>query len=373
MINRNNLNIKSWNCSKVFAWLRGLSDDICLFDEKLLLKSNICGKKLLLVSAYDLKDLNILQVDHQEAILDAISMIKRKVFDYETETVQSLILQLSCLARELQNKLSFQIQTPSQENVNDIYSCVTNENSNIINNNIVAPTITISNNTNSRGRNSNIESIDQPTVTSLRNNLDMKDDDDRVSIDTLTRVSKIVSIVDLIVNQLNTKPFTLYCHYRTMKSLLVAISIELTSTAQRDQFVDKPNEVIEKCVKSLANYCDKILFGRIDSLFIQPFCLEFIQLKRDSNLVAWNFSIRSESGCHYICTLGSSKNSPAVSNKQNNTNQQQQQIDDGDEIIQINDQVIIGWTESKVSSLFPINDVITISLVLRKPPRESQY
>ena len=55
------------------------------------------------------------------------------------------------------------------------------------------------------------------------------------------------------------------------------------STAQRDQFVDRPNDIIITNCLTFAGLCDRIVQDLHDSLAIQPASLDVALIKKRSN------------------------------------------------------------------------------------------
>lgn len=317
------MDVESWTPSEVADWLSGLNDDSTWLNRDLIIESNTCGSKLLLMGPVDLIRIGAIKVNLQEEILSAIDKLKHYTTCLSSETLQKSIMRLSCHARSLQRSL-----THEREMSNNL-KCHT-------------PSIKSSSSTHSK---------------------EMDDDHkQRVSLETLTAVSEIAVTAQHIVNLINKPPFSKRSEYRSMKSLLLVFCIELTSTAQRDQFVHEPNDVIEKCSKSLSDYCDKLVTTATDPLLIEPCQLETIRLKKSINSKDLGLTIGSspdDTTEHYV-----EKVTPILmANKTNKLNE-------GDEIVQFNGN-IIGWSSKKVAQLIRgSNKLGDVVVTVKKLPSE---
>lgn len=224
--------IINWSPEKVKDWLVKVCDDSTWLKADMIRTNNIGGKQLLNMTYQDIELLGATKVSTQEHILEAIENLR----DYNNilirETLQSRILKLSCQSRSLHNQLIF-------EKRKQIKKVQQNDSKNVV------------------------------LSSEYKDYLMNPPKQQRVSLDTLASVSVIVTSVKNIINILNSAPFCKHDEYRTMKSLLLALSIELTSTAQRDQFVERPNDIIEKSSQTLADYCDRIVYKTIDPLLIE--------------------------------------------------------------------------------------------------------
>lgn len=227
----NYVDVVNWTPLKVRDWLIGLSDDVSWLKQDVIISAKIGGKELLMLSPMDLEMFGAVKVGLQELILEAIENLRFYNFNMTKETLQTAILRLACQSRGLHRQLvhirAAQSETKPYNSKNIMLSSEFRDES-------------------------------------------MKQKKQRVSLDTLANVSNIVTTVKNITGLLSSSPFSEHGEYRSMKSLLLALSIELTSTAQRDQFVERPNDIIEKSSKALADYCDRIVHGTKDILLIQP-------------------------------------------------------------------------------------------------------
>lgn len=256
--------VQSWDCNYVCKWLEEHCEAKKLLNKTLLHEQDIDGRKLLSLSPCDLAKFGITKVGHQEYILGAIDELRYKDSSADHETLQFVILRLSCQSRSLQKQIAHEKLAALNNNSSGSCSPLTDNrepehmstsNSNINN----TSNSNINNNTN------NISSKDQ-TIVLTRHDL-LNCGKQRVSLDTLAHVSEIASTVDFIVRVINHESFK-SCRY--LKSLLLALSIEMTSTAQRDQFVERPNDVLERCCRTLADHCDRAVLIINEPSFFEP-------------------------------------------------------------------------------------------------------
>lgn len=315
----NSIDVATWTPFKVKDWLSGICDDSSWLNLDNVINNNIRGKDLLMMTPQDLEKLGCSKVSQQEHIQEAIETLRFFTYNLTTETLQASILRLACHARSLQKQIALESQqSPSSA---------------------------------SHGTKNVVFLTDLNQVTQNQ----------RVSLDTLAGVSSIAKSVQSIIEVLNRKPFSKYDYYRSMKSLLLALSIELTSTAQRDQFVEKPNDIIEKSSKTLADYCDRIVHGTRDPLLIQPSYLETVRIRKNSHENDLGLLIASSAtGDKHLIE----KISPLSLAKKTN------QLNEGDEVLQFN-QYIVGWSPKNVENLIKassqMNDFV---LMVKKQPNE---
>lgn len=326
----NHIDIVSWHPKKVKDWLLGVLDDCDWLKSDFIINENVDGRKLLLMDAHVLERLGANKVNTQERILEAIEELRNFHSNMNNETLQILILRLACQARELQ----FQLVTENAKH--------------------------------------NLEVIHQKDLITRRNSIPLLSEykldnkiinvRQRVSLDTLASVSKIVTTVKQTTNMCNCFPFSKYDDYRSIKSLLLALSIELTSTAQRDQFVENPNDIIEKSAKALADYCDRIVHATIDPLLIQPFYLDTVRIKKSASDNSLGLSIGShptEFSKHFIENIA-----PFSAAKKTN------KLNEGDEVILFN-QYIVGWSSKNVEKLLENTaQQREVVLIVKKRPFE---
>lgn len=237
------------------------------------INNGVNGCRLLLLSSDDLDNLNVKKVGHQELILEGVDLLKHLHYNFASETLQSQALRLGCKARSLYNQLK----------------------------------------------------LDELDSSNDKNQ-------DRVSTATLSGVSDILLSVKSFVSWIDRYPF---CNqvdeYLPVRKTILEHSIELASTAQRDQFVEKPNLVIKTSCQKLADLCDRIVQNLNDSLTIQPASLEVVAIKKkaDDDLGLHIFS--SYSGVHIVGAIKTASPSHRCG-----------RIEEGDEIVQINYQTVVG-------------------------------
>lgn len=325
------IDVHLWTPQQVYQWLSGLHDDCDWLDIQSLVKNNICGRRLLLLSPSDIHDMGIEKVSIVEQILEAIEKLRYNNVNLNDRTLQLLILRLACQARELQRQLA-------SDNVN-----------------LKKQTKTNSSSSNSSRNSSLTNGVKQSTF-------DEAIKKQRVSLLSLSNISKIVTTVSEIAYIIDSIQLNKHSDFRSMKSLILALSIELTSTAQRDQFVENPNDILEKSSKALADYCDRIVLSSVDPSMIQSFYLERIRIKKEDTNYDLGLMIKSppNENVHIINRI--LPLSPA--NKSNNLNE-------GDEIIELNGQNIVGWTANNVQKLLYRTDNLgDIILLVTKYPRD---
>lgn len=313
--------ITNWTPTEVSNWLAGLGADKEWLKSDYIMKNNFDGKDLSFMTSQDLELLGATKVELQENILEAIEKLKFHSFNSSKETLQAVILRLACQSRSLHRQLASKRE------------------------------ISVGNHEPTIGKSIVL------TSDFIDNGLAKKQ---RVSLDTLANVSAIVTSVRHINDILSCAPFSKYADYRSMRSLLLALSIELTSTAQRDQFVETPNDIIEKSSKALADYCDRIVYGTSDTLLIQPFQLETVKIERSLREAGFGFSIKSTIDNVHIIDKILPLSSATKTNK----------LNEGDEIIYFN-QSIVGWSAENVDRLVNASSQLKeVILVVKKRPSE---
>lgn len=219
-------------------------DDAILPYVQFFVNNQVNGCRLLLLTSDDLENLNVKKIGHQEIILEAVDLLKHLHYSFASETLQSQALRLGCKARSLCN----QIKHDEQQNM-------------IIN--------------------TSSSEIYSKDGSSMQKTLD-----ERVSTATLSSVSDILLTVKSFISWIDRYPFSSASQlnnedgsgsvhdYSSIRLTILRRSIELASTAQRDQFVDQPNMIIKESCSSLAELCDQIVQELNDSLAISPANLE---------------------------------------------------------------------------------------------------
>lgn len=324
-----NFDVGSWPPDKVKDWLSGLLDDSSWMNADYILRNNFNGRKLLIAAAKDLDNLGAKKVDLQEKILEAIERLRFYNFNITRETLQTAALRLASQSRALQRQL------------------VANRTRDHISNETHSPKFI--------------------TLSKDYINGGSKPEKQRVDLDTLAYVSAIVKTVCEITQIISRAPFSKYDDFKSMKSLILALSIELTSTAQRDQFVERPNDILEKSSKALADYCDRIVLGSRgcinstkDVLLLQPFQLRTVRIRKGPHDNDLGILIRSHtSGIHVI-----EKIAPLSPAKKTN------EFHEGDIVVYFN-QFVAGWTAQNIQTLLDscaqLNDV---TIIVIKNPNE---
>jgi len=144
-----------------------------------------------------------------------------------------------------------------------------------------------------------------------------------------------------------------------VRKTILRLSIELASTAQRDQFVEKPNDVIKKSCITLAELCDRIVQELNDSLAIQPAVLDIVTVKKKPDEELGMHIHSSYSGIHIVGGI-----------KFQSPSHRCGRIEEGDEIIQVSYQTVVGWQLKKLVSSMKEHPT-EILLTIKKRPRHS--
>ncbi|KAM6912723.1 connector enhancer of kinase suppressor of ras 3-like [Xenentodon cancila] len=175
--------------------------------------------------------------------------------------------------------------------------------------------------------------------------------------DFLTSVVELIGAAKSLLAWLDRTPLTGISDFTATKNKIIQLCLELTTTVQQDCSVYEMEERILEVSKILNSICDQTVRTTSDPLMSQSTCLEEVQLTNIKPGDGLGMYIKSTyDGLHVI--TGTTENSPADLTRK---------IHAGDEVIQVNQQTVVGW-QLKNLVLKLREDPKGVVLLLKKRP-----
>ncbi|XP_028995619.1 connector enhancer of kinase suppressor of ras 3 [Betta splendens] len=175
--------------------------------------------------------------------------------------------------------------------------------------------------------------------------------------DFLTSVVELIGAAKSLLAWLDRTPLTGISDFTTTKNKIIQLCLELTTTVQQDCSVYEMEEKILETSKILNSICDQTVRTMSDPLMSQSACLEEVQLTNIQPSEGLGMYIKSTyDGLHVI--TGTTEHSPADLSRK---------IHAGDEVIQVNQQTVVGW-QLKNLVIKLREDPKGVALLLKKRP-----
>ncbi|XP_046393555.1 uncharacterized protein LOC124161294 isoform X2 [Ischnura elegans] len=140
---------------------------------------------------------------------------------------------------------------------------------------------------------------------------------------------------------------------------LLKLGVEVATCAQRGRFAERPSGEIRSAAAKLASLADDLIREVPDPLILQPASLELATVRKRAGDDLGFFILPSFHGVHQIGEI--KFQSPA---------HQCGKIEEGDEIVQVNYQTVVGWQRTKVVRLLEESPT-EVFLTLKKRPRHT--
>ncbi|XP_012283577.1 uncharacterized protein LOC105701420 [Orussus abietinus] len=195
---------------------------------------------------------------------------------------------------------------------------------------------------------------------SLHNELCRQTDSKPVTTQTLSDVASVVTAVKPLVRWLDRPPFSGQLEYNDKKAELLKLSLEMATCAQRDRFADKPIEEIRTTCGQLAKLADYIIRDIADPMILQPASLDLATLKKRPGDDLGFYILPSFHGAHQVAEI-----------KFGSAAHQCGKMEEGDEIVQVNYQTVVGWERKNVLELFRESPA-EVLLTLKRRPRHTK-
>uniref|UniRef100_A0A2C9KM06 Uncharacterized protein n=1 Tax=Biomphalaria glabrata TaxID=6526 RepID=A0A2C9KM06_BIOGL len=300
------IQFENWDEHDVAKWLKGLDDVIHEYIPRFLL-GNVDGRKLLMLTHSDLDKLGVTKLGHQELVLEAVDLLRSLRYLFETENLQHLALQLGCKAHSLHNEIL------AKNGENDLNKA-----------NVLAP-----------------------------------QECPRLSIFVLSGVCDIISTLKNLTSWLDRAPFETIHGISLLRNSLVKLGLELVTVAQKETRIPEVENAIVKICQGMTEYCDELVLNMKESLVVQPASLEMATIrKKPGDELGMNIQ-SSYFGCHIIGFI--KETSPAhLCSK----------IEKGDEVLQVNNQTVLGWQLTKLVAALRENPK-EVTMLLKKRPRHT--
>lgn len=262
------INVAEWSSDQVTDWLKGLDNSMYHYVQSFT-NNEVGGRQLLNIRPYELEQLGMYSIGHQEIVLEAVGYLKNFNYNLDKENLQLLALHVALAARSLCRQLKYSDQTKLETQI-------------------------------------------------------LKD------------ISRTVDEVKPLIGWLDRPPFRGQCQFDELRKQIMKLGIEMATMGMRDRFSVKPVETVLQAADKLAKIADYIIQDISDPMVLQPASLDLVTLKkRESDL---GFLVMpSLNGIHRIAEI--KFNSPAHNSGK---------VEEGDEIVQINYQTVVGWEYKKV-------------------------
>ncbi|XP_034103281.1 uncharacterized protein LOC117567414 [Drosophila albomicans] len=285
------INIAEWTPDQVTDWIRGLDESMAGYEFS---KHEIGGRALLNIRPYELENLGMEAIGHQEIVLEAVENLRNFHYHLKNDNLQFMALHVGTAARNLHRELA-------------------------------------------------------------------KNHPDSTKIDTRTLhdISRTIATVKPLIGNLKGSPFRSQDMYREYCGNVLRCGLELATIAHRDRFVERPVAQIKATAVRLERLANFIIQDISDPMVLQPASLNLVTLKKRESDLGFNIE-SSDNGIHRVTDI--KYNSPAHNSGK---------IEDGDEIVQINYQTVVGWQRKTVLQHLreALPDVV---LTVKKRPKHTK-
>ncbi|KAG7205570.1 hypothetical protein KM043_007542 [Ampulex compressa] len=195
---------------------------------------------------------------------------------------------------------------------------------------------------------------------SLHNELSRETDSKPVTTQTLSDVASVIMAVKPLIRWLDRPPFSGQLEYNDNKADLMKLALEMATCAQRDRFAEKPIEEIRTICGQLAKLADYIIQDIADPMILQPASLDLATLKKKPGDDLGFYILPSFHGAHQIAEI-----------KFGSAAHQCGKMEEGDEIVQVNYQTVVGWERKNLLELFRESPA-EVLLTLKRRPRHTK-
>uniref|UniRef100_A0A452RPW0 CNKSR family member 3 n=1 Tax=Ursus americanus TaxID=9643 RepID=A0A452RPW0_URSAM len=173
----------------------------------------------------------------------------------------------------------------------------------------------------------------------------------------LTSVVELIGAAKALLAWLDRAPFTGITDFSVAKNKIIQLCLDLTTTVQKDCLVAEMEDKVLTVVKVLNGICDKTIRSTTDPVMSQCACLEEVHLPNVKPGEGLGMYIKSTyDGLHVI--TGTTENSPA---------DRSQKIHAGDEVIQVNQQTVVGWQLKNLVRKLRENPTGVVLLLKKRP------
>ncbi|EDW48277.1 uncharacterized protein LOC6609587 [Drosophila sechellia] len=287
------INIAEWTPDQVTDWIKGLDESMkgYLYEFS---KQEIGGRALLNIRPYELENLGMLRIGHQEVVLEAVENLRNFHYHLKNDNLQFMALHVATAAKNLHRELA-------------------------------------------------------------RNHAESTKIDTRILHD----ITRTIATLKPLVGSLERTPFRKQEMYREYCGNVLKCGLELATIAHRDRFALQPVPAIRQSAERLENLANFVIQDISDPMVLQPASLNLVTLKKRESELGFNIE-SSYNGIHRVTDI--KYNSPAHNSGK---------IEDGDEIVQINYQTVVGWQHRTVLEHLreSLPDVV---LTVKKRPKHTK-
>uniref|UniRef100_H3BA80 Connector enhancer of kinase suppressor of Ras 1 n=1 Tax=Latimeria chalumnae TaxID=7897 RepID=H3BA80_LATCH len=178
----------------------------------------------------------------------------------------------------------------------------------------------------------------------------------KTSMDLLSSIIEIIAAAKAVFTWLNRYLLMCLSDYSASKEIFILCS-DLATCVNKDYTVsEKENRILIACSR-LCIICDNILSSSPEGLLSQTAVLQITDLVPTSPGEKLGIEIRSTNSCLHLVS-GAAAESPSL---------YYDKILAGDEVIQVNDQVVVGWTHKNLARKLRENPH-GVTLLLKRVP-----
>ncbi|KAA0711529.1 CNK3/IPCEF1 fusion protein [Triplophysa tibetana] len=179
----------------------------------------------------------------------------------------------------------------------------------------------------------------------------------------LSSVVELIGTAKSLLAWLDRTPLSGITDFTTTKNKIIQLCLELTTTVQKECTVFDMEETILGVSKVLNGICDQTVRTTSDPLMCQSACLEEVQLTNITPEEGLGMYIKSTyDGLHVI--TGTTENSPA---------DMTHKIHAGDEVIQVNQQTVVGWQLKNLVAKLREDPKCVVLLLKKRPTGTSGF
>ncbi|XP_023292521.2 uncharacterized protein LOC111675892 [Lucilia cuprina] len=286
------INVAEWSPDQVTDWIKGLDDSMYNYVYSFI-NNGVGGHQLLNIRPYELEQLGMHSIGHQEIVLEAVENLRNFHYNLDKENLQFMALHVATAARSLHRLLA------------------------------------------------------------------LKSGSSMIETQILNDITRTIAKIKPLIGWLDRSPFQGQFQFTEICRKMLRLGLEMATIAQRERFVENPVEQIRTTAVTLERLADYIIQDITDPMLLQPASLNLVTLKKRESELGFNIET-SYHGIHRVTDI--KHNSPAHNSGK---------IEDGDEIVQINYQTIVGW-QYKTVHLQLRESLPDVLLTLKKRPKHTK-